>query len=520
MKKRFTLSITLLAAAGLMIACDSAGTNGNADETQGVLIKQTVTEVSTECPQGGVKVELGFDKNGNNLLEADEVLRTEWICNGKDGAAGEDGKDGDDGSDGKNGQDGKAGAAGSNALVVITDEAAGSNCTAGGKKIASGTDANNNGTLDEAEIIKTEYICNGTNGSNGNEGTKGDAGANSMIISTKENPGDNCAAGGYKVVVGIDTNGNLTLDEAENPQTFYVCNGKNSVIRSTKENPGTNCVAGGEKIEYGTDDNGNGILDGDKNTGEVDGEYYVCDESTATNCTIANEIRYLACGDQTGSQKQICNGTSGLWENKGNCTRTYTCSSKPEGTLWSSVDSYTQTWSNSAWTPADDATTDYNPAESTTACGFKCSTGYAWDGSNCKPVKPLFWTDKAASIMNHAAAITYCQNLGGRLPTIDELRTIIINCDKAMVGGSCMVTDPGCLAENCWSQASCVCNFNSDGKAHSTLGDDANTVLWSSSVVSDYNTYAYIAMFDAGNIGLNSKTTNYHVRCLTEQEPQ
>lgn len=523
MSKFFSLSVVALAAAGLMIACGSDGTNQNNETAQTVMVKQASTEVSAECPQGGVKIELGLDTNKNNVLDPAEIIRTEWVCNGKDGTNGtngtngKDGKNGADGTNGTNGTDGTDGTNGLNALVVIADEPAGTNCTAGGKKIASGTDTNNNGALDEAEIIKTEYICNGTNGSDGNAGSKGDAGANSIIISTKENPGNNCATGGYKIEVGIDTNGNLSLDEAENPQTFYVCNGKNSVIRSTKENPGTNCVAGGQKIEYGTDDNGNGTLDGDKVTGEVDGEYYVCDESTETNCTITNEIRYLACGDQTGTQKQICNGTSGLWENSGVCSRTYICSNKPEGTLWSSVDSYTQTWSNSAWTPADDQTTDYDPSESTTSCRFKCSTDYVWDGSKCKWIKPLTWTDKSASTMNHAAAITYCQNLGGRLPTIDELRTIIINCDKTVVGGSCQITDPDCLAsDTCWSQTTCVCNFSSDGLPHSTLGDDSSTNLWSSSVVSDSTSNAYIAMFDAGNIGLNTRTLNYSVRCVKD----
>ena len=64
--------------------------------------------------------------------------------------------------------------------------------------------------------------------------------------------------------------------------------------------------------------------------------------------------------------------------------RTYTCAAKPAtGTAWNTVSSYTQTWNGSAWTPADDATTEYNATASATACRYKCATNYTWNGSSC-----------------------------------------------------------------------------------------------------------------------------------------
>ncbi|MEI6597063.1 MAG: hypothetical protein WCL13_02525, partial [bacterium] len=67
--------------------------------------------------------------------------------------------------------------------------------------------------------------------------------------------------------------------------------------------------------------------------------------------------------------------------------RTYTCAAKPAtGTVYNTVSSYTQTWNGSAWSPADDATTEYNATADTTSCRYKCSTGYAWDGTTCIPL--------------------------------------------------------------------------------------------------------------------------------------
>ena len=54
---------------------------------------------------------------------------------------------------------------GHNALVLVSPEAAGTNCTFGGQKIETGLDANDNGTLEQKEVTNTSYVCNGSNGS-------------------------------------------------------------------------------------------------------------------------------------------------------------------------------------------------------------------------------------------------------------------------------------------------------------------------------------------------------------------
>lgn len=83
------------------------------------------------------------------------------------------------------------------------------------------------------------------------------------------------------------------------------------------------------------------------------------------------------------------------------------------------------------------------------------------------PVKPLpdpkklKWSDIAPKAMTWKEADSYCSDLeendssDWRLPNIDELRTLIQNCDLTEPGGSCRISENRqCLGEKCWS-ASC-----------------------------------------------------------------
>jgi hypothetical protein len=58
---------------------------------------------------------------------------------------------------------------------------------------------------------------------------KGESGKNSLVKISAEGAGTYCAAGGKKIEIGIDTNGNGTLDTEELKDTKYVCDGKNGI---------------------------------------------------------------------------------------------------------------------------------------------------------------------------------------------------------------------------------------------------------------------------------------------------
>lgn len=87
-------------------------------------------------------------------------------------------------------------------------------------------------------------VINGTNGSNGTNGTNGSNGTNglnSLIKTSTELAGINCATGGLKVDVGLDSNRNGILDNIEIRATSYICsnspNSYSATINQTGLNP-------------------------------------------------------------------------------------------------------------------------------------------------------------------------------------------------------------------------------------------------------------------------------------------
>ena len=144
-------------------------------------------------------------------------------------------------------------------LIATTTELPGSNCANGGLRIESGVDHNGNEILDETEITDTSYLC---------AAEPLDA-QNSLVSITDEPVGTNCANGGLKVESGLDNDGDGVLDQAEITTTSYLCtpdalNAQNSLIDISNEPSGTNCENGGIKIDTGLDANDNGLLDNEE----------------------------------------------------------------------------------------------------------------------------------------------------------------------------------------------------------------------------------------------------------------
>ena len=75
----------------------------------------------------------------------------------------------------------------------------------------------------------------GATGAQGSAGTNGTNGKNTLIKTTIESAGANCAAGGTKVEVGLDANSNGVLDSGEVNATLtkYICNGAVGATGST-----------------------------------------------------------------------------------------------------------------------------------------------------------------------------------------------------------------------------------------------------------------------------------------------
>ena len=216
-----------------------------------------------------------------------------------------------------NGTDGSPGSDGFTSLISTASEPAGTNCAAGGYKVESGLDSNANGTLDPAEVLATSYICNGQDGSDG---------LVSLVNVEPEPAGANCASGGQRIDSGLDANGNGSLDVAEQ-STAYVCNGAdgssglNALVSVINEPAGENCTSGGYRIDSGLDANTNDVLD----ISEIQSTSYICNGGPSTNsASNLNDTGVISCGDYADS---ATGGVSDNYQNGLDCTTTGTTAS-------------------------------------------------------------------------------------------------------------------------------------------------------------------------------------------------
>lgn len=184
-------------------------------------------------------------------------------------------------------------------LINIIAESPGKNCEKGGNKIETGFDLNQNKILDPAEIINTQYICNGIDGLN-------------QIIEVLEEPIlENCKFGGSRVLIGYDSNLNKTLEPSEITNTKYICNGEDgkdgkdgkdalsNIFEIKKINSGSNCEFGGSEIKQGYDLNNDNILD----SSEVINTHFICNGSNGLNKLVKiNEIESDLNCDSKGAK--------------------------------------------------------------------------------------------------------------------------------------------------------------------------------------------------------------------------
>lgn len=121
------------------------------------------------------------------------------------------------------------------------------------------------------------------------------------------------------------------------------------------------------------------------------------------------------------------------------------------------------------------------------------------------------WSDLTEDEMTWSEAKLYCIQLGGRLPTISELRTLVILCEEIQTNGTCAVTDE-CLSISCWIDE-CECEYETDFDDCSFFNDEKE--LWSISTVENETDEAWMLDFDVGYIDYYSKESSInYVRCI------
>ncbi len=126
---------------------------------------------------------------------------------------------------------------------------------------------------------------------------------NTLVSTTTEAAGSNCANGGIRIDVGVDDDDDGVLASSEIDQTQYVCDGgsSSSTLLTTTSTPPTSmgCDAGGRIIAQGLDngDGGGTSANGQLESGEVD--------STTTYCS-----RFFADDAHFHMVKDIYSGSS------------------------------------------------------------------------------------------------------------------------------------------------------------------------------------------------------------------
>ena len=130
-----------------------------------------------------------------------------------------------------------------------------------------------------------------------------------------------------------------------------------------------------------------------------------------------------------------------------------------------------------------------------------------------KKVESPKWSSRSRKAMSWKQANQYCENLkeGGssdwRLPTISELRTLVMKCESTETGGTCRVTDQ-CLSESqCKNKA---CRGCGSKIRHNKFGDRG--FFWSSSISPD-NKNAWYIDFTYGSIHSHSNSDKF-VMCV------
>lgn len=265
------------------------------------LVTSTDEPVGANCPYGGMRIDIGLDDNGNGLLERREVDSTSFVCNQR--------------------VDGRS------IAVKTSTEAAGANCPAGGVRVETGLDDDDDRQLDPGEVDATAYVCDGADGFTT---------LVKLVTIETDLTRPICPLGGTRIESGRDKDRSGTLEESEVESFTSVCsirvNENLFLVDNAVELPGTNCASGGTRTRFGIDDDGDHVLDPE----EVDGTpVYLCNEvqliagktslvatqaATVAECTFGGyEMRFGLDDNYNGTLEEgevdglrvVCNGDNG-----------------------------------------------------------------------------------------------------------------------------------------------------------------------------------------------------------------
>jgi hypothetical protein len=128
----------------------------------------------------------------------------------------------------------------------------------------------------------------------------------------------------------------------------------------------------------------------------------------------------------------------------------------------------------------------------------------------------LCWSDKASNAMNLDDANSYCEGLGGRLPKIQELRTLIQNCPQTEYPQPeqedwCEIEYPDKSSITYIATACNGCASDNTGK-YSVFGDAG--WFWSSSPTEEEFPHGFYVNFTTGAVNHSDDLDLGYVICV------
>jgi hypothetical protein len=282
------------------------------DDPSGHWITQLGKPKKKDCPNGGVLIQVGIDKNGNGYLKGNEILDTAVVCNGEDGEDGTsctvegnpdagthtitctdgtstvifDGSDGSDGATGATGATGDTGATGATGEPGATGATGDTGATGATGDIGATGDVGPTGATGDvgptgatgdtgATGATGDTGATGATGDTGATGATGDTGATGATgdVGPTGATGDTGATGatgepGATGATGADGTP-CTVSEVSEGNTVTITCGTTVAIVSfdialeTTQLPVLNavCGLGGTVLAVGIDENGDGEID-------------------------------------------------------------------------------------------------------------------------------------------------------------------------------------------------------------------------------------------------------------------
>ena len=275
--------------------------------------------------------------------------------------------------------------------------------------------------------------------------------------------------------------------------------------------------------------------EGDDSWYEVDGKKFMCDKNAGCDQATIELTKYCDSlgdsgseGGDSGSEGGDSGSEGGDSGSEGDDTNSFECDMPGDYTC-KNGDSYV-----CQLLPTGDMIWSFNE---------ECADGCDAETGACNAIlrdcseshhelctdeeTGLMWSKKSGE-KHWTEANQYCEDLeelgfdDWRLPTIDELRTLVLECEGTVTGGTCSISEEGnALDEESWTD-DCFCEESSMGIYTKFGTDDWYVFLWSSSPVSGYSEdnahYWALETAQARISATNNEDSMTEARCIRNAE--